>query len=389
MATTVTYRTIIHNAIQGFNDIQNSLNSIGAKYGANMTSTVPVVTNTDSASILSVSEILSSDAITRAASISSSATTNTSPSATISGQLKVNDINVSSPATSSVYVTLSGVGNSWKVTPSAKANQTGYIGTTGVVTGTPATGTTGVVGNGNKVYIPTTNLVSGSGTASITLNKNTPAVNQAPAMVYDSTTDTGTNYVTVLSTGSGRVSPASTGYITSTSAVTSNVGNDKKYIKAATASDLTLKVTTSGALSLNVKDKYNLANATINVPDANYAETTTDYSIPSVTFNPATTGFTKSASSTPWYITFPKNVTKGSVRGLFHVQSAGWMKTGDTKSNSLEINPTAPDISPIYLPSATIRNGFTTNSGMVSENTANYITSYNSDDECVDIVFNS
>lgn len=112
----VNYSTVIKNAIDGFNDIQNKLNSIGAK-DANGTAIKAASTTTP----LSITNMKGSDAF-RKANISLSANVSGSGSTNLSGS----NCTLEGNNTSGVSITGSG-SVSATGTASGTVSQTGYI----------------------------------------------------------------------------------------------------------------------------------------------------------------------------------------------------------------------------------------------------------------------
>lgn len=401
MATT--YKTIISNAIKGYNDIQDKLHNIGSSYtlASGAVQSIPASVVSGSKTPLSINNILAADAF-QSATISAEKVGNiTPPSVTItkvSGTAKISSTQTSYTITIGKSVT-DGSGSI-----RGKATKSGYIKSGSTSSSVSLGNIEPLVSGDGTVYIQAgaysaSGEVKGKPSAVASLAGTGTTLSGISKTKPISGTD-GTNYWTFSPkiTGSdglvtAKASIATEGYIKDTAGKASNVPvsvtrttEASYYINKLTS--VTLTASGTGVVTVgSASDGYYPVSATVSITGtvgaSGYAVKDQSFSASgskavgkiaggaySASATNAASGFTASSSSTSWYVESTPKAT---------ISTAGYIAAGNKNGTVVKT----------YIPGAVIKNGFTTNSGMVTANTANYVTVYNSTDKCVDIKFNS
>lgn len=395
----ITYKTIINKAITGFNDIQTKLNSIGSLYttAAGVTKEIPVVSTT---APLSVSNLLLADAFTNG-TLSSEKVKLTAPKVEItktSSSVKLSSS--STPYVIAIGKTITDGSGTFR----GKITKSGYL-KSGTTSSTSNIGTiTPTVSGDGNIYIQA-GAYSVSGSVSTTPTSVASISGTGTSLSGVSTTKpaTGTDgtdfwaFTPAYSGSNGAVNAKATisteGYIkdttgksTSISVNVTRTAGSSYYIKKL--SSMNLSASSSNAVSVGaLSSGYYPLTVSLSITGtasaAGYAITNQKFTAnanstvgkihagayTASSVNTAS-GFTASSAATSWYV---------QAVPTAKITTAGYIPTGSVSGSATKR----------YIPAATIKNGFTTVSGMVSANTANYVTQYNSTDKCVDIIFNS
>lgn len=338
----ITYKTIINNAIKGYNDIQDKLSALGSSY-TDSSGGVHSISSASTSSPLSVSNILLADAF-NSASISAEKVSLTAPSVTISASAGTAKL---SSTDTGYSITIGASSSAGSGSFRGKATSAGYI-KNGSTSSAVSIGSIVPTISGNGTYY----IQAGSRSVGGTVVGNPSA--------SGTLSGTGTNIATTTApTGTD-----GTNYWSFTPSVTTSNGSVK-----ATAT------TTEGYVSAGS------SNSSISVPVSGSNGSTYYISkLSGITFNASGDGSLSVGKLTDGY--YPLTAPSLSVSGT--TNSAGYINNGASFSGTLTNKVVGKILAGAYSASAsnavggmktssTATSYYVTSTGTASINTAGYI----------------
>lgn len=343
----ITYKTVIVNAIKGFNDIQNKIYTNSGQLVA--------PANSADSGVSSVSDILgalNSATLTAEGSASFTAGSNSNGGGNFAGV---------APASSGEAYTLAT--SAYSVVNSQDTS------------------------NGTYYYIKGT--ASGSGSKTITPSASVKGKASSAGLVK--LNQTAAAYSSISGTASSvSCSGSSTKYIKIPKATFTKSGgkinvNTAGYIQSGTVGTVSASDVTSGNIELKAKSGTDVTN----------------YKTASVKSGSATTPTASGASSN----TSLSGTTITVARSVTPDVSAGWVSSGTagtvtitgtvptetkTASSAGTINATSGKLmTAVTVPAGEAHNGYVTKAGWIAKDTQYYTLSYDSTNKCVDFIFNN